>query len=207
MPENTRDDDLDTRWSAEGGQWIEYDLGELKPVNAVSIAFYQGTERYSYFDIALSQDGVNWNTVYSGRSSGQTSDHETFSFSAADARHVRINGYGNSVNGWNSYLEVGIYGPKPIPVTGVELSETRFILHAIAFPTAELKAIIAPANATNQQLEWSSSNLEVATVNEDGVVTAVRKGDAVITVRTVDGGYEAHAGIRVLGPNNPQTNE
>lgn len=207
VPENTRDDDLDTRWSAEGGQWIEYDLGELKPVNAVSIAFYQGTERYSYFDIALSQDGVNWNTVYSGRSSGQTSDHETFSFSAADARHVRINGYGNSVNGWNSYLEVGIYGPKPIPVTGVELSETRFILHAIAFPTAELKAIIAPANATNQQLEWSSSNLEVATVNEDGVVTAVRKGDAVITVRTVDGGYEAHAGIRVLGPNNPQTNE
>ncbi|RKN85802.1 Ig-like domain-containing protein [Paenibacillus ginsengarvi] len=199
VPANTVDDDMNTRWSAEGEQWIKYDLGEEKRVNGVSIAFYQGDQRYSYFDIQLSPDGVTWTTVFSGRSSGTTSGHETFVFPEGRAKYVRIQGHGNSQSGWNSYLETGIYGPKP--VTGVSLSESSLKLHTIVRPQAVLSAAAVPNDATNRQLEWSSANPEVAAVDADGRVSAIGKGRTVITVRTMDGGYVAECEVKVNGPS------
>ena len=49
-----------------------------------------------------------------------------------------------------------------------------------------LTATVAPTNATNKGVTWSSSNPEVATV-DNGVVTAVSAGEAIITVTTEDG--------------------
>lgn len=53
--------------------------------------------------------------------------------------------------------------------------------------TAQLTATIAPADATNQSLTWSSSNAAAATVSQTGLVTAVAAGTANITVTTKDG--------------------
>ncbi|MEF3305266.1 Ig-like domain-containing protein [Paenibacillus sp. GYB003] len=205
VPANTLDDDWNTRWSAEGEQWIRYDLGEAKRVNGVSIAFYQGDLRYSYFDIQLSADGAAWTTVFSGRSSGKSSGHETFVFPESMAKYVRIQGHGNSQSGWNSYLETGIYGPKP--VTGVSLSESSLKLHTIVRPQAVLTAAVAPDDATNRRLEWISGNPGVATVDENGRVTAVGKGHTVITVRTLDGGYAAECEVKVNGPSRGSEND
>ncbi len=52
-----------------------------------------------------------------------------------------------------------------------------------------LTATVSPSNATNKALEWSSSNESVASVNYNGRVYAHSPGTAVITVKTVDGGY------------------
>ncbi|MBR1627870.1 MAG: Ig-like domain-containing protein, partial [Lachnospiraceae bacterium] len=49
-----------------------------------------------------------------------------------------------------------------------------------------LKATIAPANATNKTVTWSTSNKKIATVSSKGVVKGVRKGTATITVTTKD---------------------
>lgn len=52
--------------------------------------------------------------------------------------------------------------------------------------TIKLKATVLPANAT-QQLKFESSDKNVATVNDEGVVTAVAEGTAMITAISTDG--------------------
>src|SRR5437899_452355 len=52
VPANTLDGSLATRWSASGdGQWIRYDLGSSKTVGSLKIAWYQGDQRTSSFDV------------------------------------------------------------------------------------------------------------------------------------------------------------
>jgi hypothetical protein len=111
VPANTTDGDLSTRWSAAGdGQWIAYDIGTLATVNEVAIAWLSGAQRKASFAIAVSVDGKTWNEVFSGDSSGTTNDLEAYTFPSVSARYVRITGYGNSANQWNSINETEIYG-------------------------------------------------------------------------------------------------
>lgn len=111
VPANTVDNNLATRWSANGdGQWIRYDLGATRAVSYVKIAFYNGDTRTSSFDIQTSPDGTTWTTRSSRTSSGSTTALETFDFTDVSARYVRLLGHGNSVNLWNSYTEVEIWG-------------------------------------------------------------------------------------------------
>ncbi len=53
--------------------------------------------------------------------------------------------------------------------------------------TEKLIATINPVNVTSQILEWTSSQDEVATVAQDGTVSALSKGTTIITVKTTDG--------------------
>lgn len=53
--------------------------------------------------------------------------------------------------------------------------------------TYQLTAIISPPDAPNKTLEWSSSNTEVATVDANGKILAIKQGQATITAKTTDG--------------------
>ncbi|HEX6428936.1 MAG TPA: discoidin domain-containing protein, partial [Niastella sp.] len=110
VPGNVLDNDLNTRWSANGdGQWIQFCLSSTTTVTGVQIAFYSGATRASTFDVLTSTDGTSWTTASSGRvSSGTSTNLETFTFTGRTAKYVRIVGHGNSVNAWNSYTEVRI---------------------------------------------------------------------------------------------------
>ena len=59
-----------------------------------------------------------------------------------------------------------------------------------------VQAVINPSDATIKDVVWSTSNQEVATV-ENGVVTGVSVGNAVITVTTKDGGFTADCSVKV----------
>ncbi|WP_343613046.1 Ig-like domain-containing protein [Flavobacterium sp.] len=87
-----------------------------------------------------------------------------------------------------------------IPVSSVAVSPTSASLYA--GNTQQLTATISPANATNKNVIWSSSNTSVATVNSSGFVTAVSAGTATITATTQDGNKTSSATITV----NPNTN-
>ncbi|MFD2328103.1 polysaccharide lyase family 8 super-sandwich domain-containing protein [Cohnella sp. GCM10020058] len=115
LPGNTYDNNIGTRWSSSGtGQWIQFDLGKTQPIGYVGISFFVQNTRTSAFDILVSEDNVNWNTVFSGNSSIVSDDTviQTFDFPDVQARYVKILGYGNSLNLWNSYSEVQIYAPS-----------------------------------------------------------------------------------------------
>jgi uncharacterized protein YjdB len=74
---------------------------------------------------------------------------------------------------------------ETIAVTGVELDKPN--LELTVGDKGTLTATVLPEEATDRNVEWSSDNKEVATV-ENGVVTAVAPGSATITVTTKDGG-------------------
>ncbi len=82
-----------------------------------------------------------------------------------------------------------------VSVTGVSLSDTLADLDVDG--TYQLEATITPEDATNQNVSWSSSDESVASVDEDGLVTAVAEGSATITVTTEDGSYTASCSITV----------
>ncbi len=71
----------------------------------------------------------------------------------------------------------------PVAVSGISLSQTTITLDK--GKTAALTATVAPENATDKTVIWSSSNEKVATVS-NGTVTAVAKGTATITAKAGD---------------------
>ena len=108
-PANTIDGDMGTRWSAQGdGQWIQFDFGALQQITAVRIAWNLGDTRQANFDIEASLDAQSWVKVFSGQSSGTTTDFERFDTPTTLARFARIVNHGNTSNDWASINEVEI---------------------------------------------------------------------------------------------------
>ena len=71
--------------------------------------------------------------------------------------------------------------------------------------TAKLEATIEPANATNTALSWSSTAPDVASVDGNGIVTAVGEGQTVVTVATLAGGKTDACIVNVSKPFVPVT--
>ena len=85
-----------------------------------------------------------------------------------------------------------------VPVTGVSLNKSSTTINTGS--TEQLTATVAPTNATNKSVTWSSSNTGVATVSNNGLVTGVSAGTSTITVTTVDGAKQATCLITVVRP-------
>ena len=85
--------------------------------------------------------------------------------------------------------------PEKIAVTGVSLDKTAVSL--LVNETAQLKATVAPADADNKRVTWTSSDNNVAEVSVTGVVTAKANGTATITAKTTDGGFTATCTVTV----------
>ena len=85
-----------------------------------------------------------------------------------------------------------------VPVTSVTLNHNQASLYCNRTPnTLTLTATVAPDNATNKAVTWTSSDSAVATVDQNGVVTALARGTAVITATTADGGKTASCTVTV----------
>ena len=82
-----------------------------------------------------------------------------------------------------------------VSVTGVTLNRTSASLSPGG--TLQLVASVAPTNATNTGVAWTTSNGSVATVNGSGLVTAVANGSCTITVTTADGSRTATCALTV----------
>lgn len=90
-----------------------------------------------------------------------------------------------------------------IPVTGVVLNRSDAQL-AVG-DTLSLEATIQPGNASNKAVTWSSDNEAIATVDENGMVTALANGTAVITVTTQDGSFTDTCTVTVAAAEAPDT--
>lgn len=82
-----------------------------------------------------------------------------------------------------------------VAVTGVSVKASTTIEKT---KTETLTPTFTPANATNKNVTWESDDEDVATVDEDGEVTAVAAGTANITVTTEDGGKTAICVVTVV---------
>jgi F5/8 type C domain len=117
VPQNTVDNNLNTRWSNFGlPSWIQYDLGEPQPICNVDIAWYRGDLRVNTFTVSVSNDGINFTPIFSGQSSGRTTGLESYDVRDTMAKYVRITVTDNTENDWSSITEVRINGePQTTP--------------------------------------------------------------------------------------------
>ena len=92
---------------------------------------------------------------------------------------------------------------KAVNVTDVSLDRTELTLTEGEAET--LTATVKPDNADNRKVTWSSDKTEIATVGGDGRVTAVKAGEAVVTVMTEDGGKTATCKVTVKAKAVPVT--
>lgn len=142
--------------------------------------------------------------------SGSTAkgDNRTFASTTASTQTITVGSWtraelnslrlkiGGTASSSSSSRRIDFYGADftveytagTVNVTGVTLDKNTDTVEQGS--TTTLAATIAPADATDKAVTWSSSNTSVATV-ADGVVTGVGPGTATITVTTHDGGYTA----------------
>lgn len=126
-------------------------------------------------------NGTYCNMNYSNRGGNATVNEET-----------------NAI-GTFSWTSASNCSSTPVAVTGVTLAPATVTLGVGA--TQQLTPTVAPANATNKTVSYSSNNTGVATVNGSGLVTGVATGSATITVTTQDGAKTATTAITVSSSN------
>jgi len=96
--------------------------------------------------------------------------------------------------GFSASCEVTV-NKKVIAVTAVVLGNTELTL--VEGEEEKLAVAVTPENATDKSVVWESGNESVATVSQEGLVTAIGEGKATITVKTNDGGFSASCEVTV----------
>ena len=131
-------------------------------------------------------------------------DYSKVTFNPVVAKGIRLTM--NPSKDGSAILKWKVYGwpdaditVTEVPVTGVELNKESIDFTATG-ETETLTAVITPEDATNQEVSWISDNPAVATVDQNGKVTAVAEGTANIIITTVDGGKTAVCVVTVKVP-------
>ena len=138
---------------------------------------------------------------------GSTWQHFEFPLTAG-RNYLGFGFYAKQSSGSNQYLpidDIQIYSASPyaeyvapVAVTGVSVSPNN--LDLLIGGSSVLTATVSPNDATNKTVSWTSSNTNVATVDNDGTVHAVATGSATITATTADGGYTSTCAVTVTAP-------
>lgn len=173
---------------AVGKAEVAFALGSEKSISIADgahiIADASGAE--ADVKVALvSLDGLTLPSEYRWR----TSANGEFTLYSVTPYVYRFDDENLSAN--DSYVEIA---PVEVPATGVTLSESSLVLDE--GETAQLTAAVVPEGTTGK-LVWSSGNPDVATVDENGLVTAVGPGRTVIT--TTAGDVKAECAVTVRG--------
>lgn len=180
-PHNTLDNALNTRWSQPGlGQWIRYNLGSVRRVWAVDLAFYAGDQRRSFFDIEVSADDNVYEKVLTGGiSSGMTTGLERFEFAPVNARYVRIVGNGNSTGGdnWNSLTEVRIRYDQ---LTGLENVNSALALFPNPYSGGDLWLVV------DEELPAGSSLLVFSVNGQQVYSSEMSAGEKLIRINDLN---------------------
>ena len=126
----------------------------------------------------ISGDDIEWNDIYNYKLDGSTVLKNTSATIKAFTTQ----------------------GNEKISVTGVELNKTSVSINV--GETSNLIATVKPENAKNKNVKWTSSNENIVTVNEEGIITAIAEGEAKITATTLDGNYTAECNVTVKKLSN-----
>ena len=171
----TIDNDLNSRWTSQGmGQWILLELEKESVVDNMMILFKNGHLRSTYFSVEVSVDGENFETVFDGQSAGTAiGDAEAFeqiALGGVNAKYIRINCNGNSVQGmvagWNNIGEIVFTG-------NVTESDEE--------PDSTPSTDPTPSPETNNGSSSAANSNEAQNTAASGENAAVKVGMAVVT--------------------------
>ena len=193
-PSYTIDAKTSTRWTSSfspsagktgfgyDSTWIRWDLGELKTISYLNIAWYSGTSRTTSFKLEVSNDGTNFTELRTKQSStGTTASLEKYDFTDASGRYVRLVSYGNNSSSPYStnITEVEIYG------TAYSAPDTR-TAQSIYFGTLssvlqnDPPFALSASTTSGLPVTYQCSDSSVATI-DGSTVTITGPGSAWIT--------------------------
>ncbi len=136
----------------------------------------------------ISKDGINWSDL---NKTTLTQGEEKHSLKDSSTCIKAFTTYNKEGNGENN----GADKPTTQEVERIELNETD--LEVEVGDKFNLEVTFYPANATNKNVTWKTSNKEVAVVDKNGIITAIAEGTVVITAITEDGDKTASCTITV----------
>ncbi|MFM9279805.1 PA14 domain-containing protein [Paenibacillus jiagnxiensis] len=215
-PTQAIDGAADSKWSYETGTtppsadnpyWLKVDAGATATVSRFEIKHAgAGGEQEEYntgdYTIEVSDDDVNWEPVVTvtGNVYGETVHPLS---EPVSARYFKLSitapANGSVDDDQANIYEFEAFGymeeAVALPVTGISLNKSA--LQLMAGETEQLSVLVTPEDASVPSYTWTSSDSNVATVNNFGFVTAVSAGTAEITVTTQDGAYQASATVTV----------
>ncbi|PWJ43214.1 polysaccharide lyase family 7 protein [Sediminitomix flava] len=185
----------------------DYNLGDIHEV----IFLVKDGLHYCYY----SEDGNLLNAYNNGTASSylvrdggndyvMNLNYDQTYFKVGNYTQSNADREGSDTDDPNNYGEVYVYDftvshngdtGQNVAVTGVSLSPATASLTVGG--NEQLSSAVAPSNASNKSVSYSSSNTGVATVSSTGLVTAVSEGTATITVTTTDGGFTDSSVITV----------
>ena len=183
-----------------GGHVLLFDAGEGNTWKSfeyqVATTYYGKTVKWGSSANAITSSNYSSATDGTGTLVSSSGGSSTLSFTAGRYAYIY-----NSATSSPVQLRITSFtatyekaGSTPVAVTGVSLNKNATSIEVGANET--LTATIAPANATNKNVSWTSSNTSVATVS-NGTVTAVAAGNANITVTTEDGSFSDVCAVTV----------
>lgn len=103
------DDDLNTLWSAEGEQYVDFEFDREYSVSDIEVIFNPNSNRTAMFEVYASNDGKAWTLVRKGLSDsqGDGTKWETFAFDTpVKAKYMRYLGKGSDKSMWNGVKEI-----------------------------------------------------------------------------------------------------
>jgi beta-glucanase (GH16 family) len=140
------------------------------------------------FTSYASADGLSWT---------QIGISETITMTAQVYVGLAVTSHKNSTLSTVELDNVSVTTSIPnVPVTSVTIESAA--TQVIVGTSLQLKAVIAPSDASNKNVTWSSSNTTVATISAGGLVTALSAGNTIITVTTVDGSKQATLALEIV---------
>ena len=189
-------DTLITR--AQNGEWVEYTIDVVEGYYDVTFFYISGWPQDCQVILTLDGEEIT-------RFSDLTAGPDYLTMMEQIRNHVFIPGGEDkilrmSISQTNANVQINAFEFTPAEVVHVsDVSIESCPLEDLTVgDTHQLSANVEPADATDKSVSWSSSNEEVATVDETGLVTTLSAGDVTITVTTNDGDFTSTCVIGVI---------
>lgn len=189
--------DFDNTWEIDSF-CTEYPYPQLRhnrQVRAASVVLKKLPSKLSYMqgDSAAFSDGEIEITYENGTTTAINIDESMLS--GYDLNKIGKQTVILSFAGFQTQFSIEV---KEIPVTGITLNQTELTLGVSE--SKMLMAALLPANASNKEIIWESSDEKIATVNSDGIVVAKKKGETTITAYSFDKKKSASCKVTVNVP-------
>ncbi|MGA2298025.1 MAG: Ig-like domain-containing protein [FCB group bacterium] len=191
-------------------------------------SYQQGNATIGHYfsDVTDANQHINKNVLIKGDESKYT-NYNTISnnYFPADVNNVGFVNFGSGISDYHNYAllktsqyyknatdgkDIGIdfskldsslkadRGCADIKVTSVSLDKKTGTINI--GDSLHLICTVQPSNAKNKNITWSTSDNQIATVSQTGLIVGVTKGNAEITIKTEDGGFTDSCDVTVLEP-------
>lgn len=177
-------------------------------VNPTKLSLYVGEKKTVTAEVTMSNDNKNADVTWSSSDAAVAAVNANSGEVTAKAKGTAtITATSKAKDDDGSYVsaecEVTVEEAPVVSVTGVTIEGEEKRTLALG-DTLRLTAVIAPEDATNRTVTWSSSDNTVASV-VNGLVTGLKEGTTTITVKTDDGGKTAACTVEVKRELKPVT--